>query len=47
MMETSLGAVGKVRRFEQDTPMEEGLDRVPSAQWPQYGKVEIKNITCS
>jgi ATP-binding cassette subfamily C (CFTR/MRP) protein 1 len=47
MMETSLGAVGRVRRFKQDTPMEEGLNRVPSAQWPQYGKVEIKNITCS
>ena len=47
IMETSLGAVGRVQSFEQNTPTEGGLDCVPSAQWPQNGRIEISNITCS
>lgn len=40
MMETSLGAVGRVKSLEQNTPNEDDAEHetpMLSGQWPQYG----------
>ncbi|KAI3559180.1 ABC transporter [Colletotrichum abscissum] len=48
-LETSLGAISRLRTFVSRTPIEptaEVLDKIPR-QWPAQGQVELQNITVS
>ncbi|KAH8647275.1 P-loop containing nucleoside triphosphate hydrolase protein [Xylariales sp. PMI_506] len=47
-LETSLGAIARVRSFEKDTPRENLPDEniKPSEVWPSEGKIDIKQM-CS
>ncbi|KAF6825097.1 ABC multidrug transporter [Colletotrichum plurivorum] len=50
-LETSLGAISRLRTFESRTPAEQGpaegdAEDVPP-QWPSRGHIEIRNITAS
>lgn len=47
MIQTSLGAVDQIRRFGKDTPTHERATTVLAASWPHYGRVEIRDVTCS
>ncbi|KAK0619996.1 ABC transporter [Immersiella caudata] len=46
-LETSLGAVSRVKTFSEDTPREESIDEsvAPPAPWPCYGALEFRNWT--
>ncbi|KAK4444912.1 ABC multidrug transporter [Podospora aff. communis PSN243] len=46
-LETSLGAVSRVKTFSEDTLREESLDEgvAPPVQWPSHGSLEFKNWT--
>lgn len=46
LMETSVGAVSRIKKFSEDTPSEDpdSLARAHDA-WLHSGQVEIKNIT--
>lgn len=46
ILETSLGAIARIKRFSDTTPSENlpGEDRVPSEQWPAQGALEIKDL---
>ena len=48
-LETSLGAISRVRSFEAETPCEYLPDEnsTPPAQWPSEGKVRIEGLTSS
>ena len=48
-LETSLGAIARLKTFEKETTPEEreGEDVQPSEQWPEYGAVEFKNVSAS
>jgi hypothetical protein len=48
-METSIGAVSRVRQFESETADEnlEGEDGVVPLEWPSRGAIEIENLTVS
>ena len=48
-LETSLGAIARLRNFVDETPSEdqEGESRTPPADWPSRGLVEIKDVTVS
>ncbi|KAL4950781.1 hypothetical protein BDW69DRAFT_187033 [Aspergillus filifer] len=48
-METSVGAVARVKAFSKDTPIEEALEtcQLLPDNWPAYGSVEISKITAS
>ncbi|KUJ15876.1 putative multidrug resistance protein [Mollisia scopiformis] len=46
-METSLGAIVRIKDFEKNTPSENlpGEDGVPPQEWPSSGAVELRNVT--
>jgi ATP-binding cassette subfamily C (CFTR/MRP) protein 1 len=46
MLETSLGAISRLRTFEKETPVEakEGEDHDSPANWPSKGLIEIKDV---
>lgn len=48
-LETSIGAVSRVRSFAQETPSEfrSDEDRVPDADWPQQGAISLENVSAS
>lgn len=46
-LETSIGAVARVRRFLFDTPSEDRVSYDMPANWPHSGKVEFKDVTVS
>ncbi|CAF9932594.1 MAG: hypothetical protein GOMPHAMPRED_006615 [Gomphillus americanus] len=48
-LETSLGAISRIRNYEQDTPSETDSSKnlEPSKSWPAIGKVEFKNVSAS
>ena len=48
-LETSLGAISRLKDFEEHTPQEVLPDPLmePSAGWPASGRLEIQNITAS
>jgi ATP-binding cassette subfamily C (CFTR/MRP) protein 1 len=49
-LETSIGAVLRVREFESSTPSEivanESQD-LPDGDWPQYGAIKVQNVNAS
>jgi len=49
MLETSIGAVSRVRGFKNTTSSEvrQAVRPDPMISWPQHGSIEIKNITAS
>jgi ATP-binding cassette subfamily C (CFTR/MRP) protein 1 len=48
-LEISMASVSRVRKFEQETPLEDlpTESDVPPSQWPQSGKVEFRNVSAS
>ncbi|CAI6088008.1 unnamed protein product [Clonostachys chloroleuca] len=48
-VETSLGAVARVRSFDRETPRESlpTEDSEPPEQWPSSGKIEVKGLGAS
>ena len=48
-LETSLGAIARIRSFERQTIPEEkaGEDQESPIDWPQHGQVEIQSINAS
>ena len=48
-LETSLGAVSRLRAFEQQTPDENRFeeDLLPPGDWPQHGTIEFSNVSSS
>ncbi|KAF2478209.1 multidrug resistance-like protein [Lindgomyces ingoldianus] len=48
-METSIGAVARVKQFVEETDVEykDGEINVPPPDWPSKGKIEIQNLTVS
>jgi ATP-binding cassette subfamily C (CFTR/MRP) protein 1 len=49
MLETSLGAIARLRDFEIETKTEakEGESFVPPEDWPTRGLVQIDHLTAS
>ena len=48
-LETSLGAIARVKSFEEQTPKEHIPSEVPplGEHWPENGMVEFRNVTAS
>ena len=48
-METSLGAIARVKGFEEGTVSEnlEGENKVPGGEWPFEGTIEFRNVSAS
>jgi len=48
-LETSLGAIARLRSFLKDTPKEDepGKDRIVSKDWPSKGLIELKNVSAA
>jgi ATP-binding cassette subfamily C (CFTR/MRP) protein 1 len=47
MLETSIGAVSRIRSFSEDTPSEDRrIDKVPK-EWLHSGKIELNSISAS
>ena len=46
MMETSLGAITRLKEFEEATLPEQkpGEDKIPAEEWPGYGGIEFRNV---
>ena len=47
-LETSLGAVARVKAFQEETPIEKTLQRNtinPSHSWPPQGGIEFENVS--
>ena len=49
LLETSLGAIARLRDFERDTKVEakEGEDFEPPENWPSRGLIQIENLTAA
>ncbi len=49
MLETSIGAVSRIRKFEIETRSEvrRAANPDPIASWPQSGAIEMENVTAS
>lgn len=49
MLETSLGAIARLRDFETHTEVEEkaGETAIPPKNWPSRGLIEIEDLTAS
>lgn len=46
LLETSIGAIARVKRFVLDTPKEENHCHV-AASWPQTGRIDFNNVSAS
>lgn len=48
-LETSLGAVGRLKSFSENTKPETlpGEDVIPPESWPQEGRIEIRDVSAS
>ncbi|EEU44794.1 uncharacterized protein NECHADRAFT_96302 [Fusarium vanettenii 77-13-4] len=46
ILETSLGAITRIRAFSSDAPNEQkpGEDKQPGEEWPSTGKLEVKDL---
>jgi ATP-binding cassette subfamily C (CFTR/MRP) protein 1 len=49
MLETSIGAVSRIKAFSADTPSENLPAEmvVPPENWPMRGFIEIRNVSAS
>lgn len=49
LLETSIGAVGRLKSFSDDTPRESRPeeDVVPATSWPEKGRIEIHGVSAS
>ncbi|KAI0189383.1 putative ABC transporter [Xylaria flabelliformis] len=49
LLETSLGAIARLRTLENMTPVEggRGASLNPAQNWPQRGHIQLKNVTAS
>ena len=49
MLETSLGAVARLKTFQETTVSENkpGEDKVPLEEWPEKGALDFRNVTAS
>lgn len=49
ILETSIGSIQRVREFVKGTPSEHrpGESYDPPRGWPQYGKVQLRNVSAS
>jgi ABC-type multidrug transport system fused ATPase/permease subunit len=48
-VETSLGAIARVKNFEETTPTEDKPEEseIPPSSWPESGKIEFRDVTAS
>jgi len=48
-LETSLGAIARIKDFSEETPCEilEGEDVIPSLEWPAQGSFKFEGVTAS
>lgn len=48
-LETSLGAVARIKSFSEDTPSEVllGEDEMPDAKWPAQGRLTFEGVSAS
>lgn len=46
-LETSLGAVSRVKTFTEDTPVEDKVNVAAESSWPTHGHVQFDNVTAS
>ncbi|KAH6682350.1 canalicular multispecific organic anion transporter 1 [Plectosphaerella plurivora] len=48
-LETSIGAVSRIKTFSEKVPSEnrEDEDLVPGAEWPSAGKIELRDVSAS
>jgi len=48
-LETSLGAIARLKTFEAETPSESrpGEDTLPPDSWPQFGSIEFRSVSAS
>ncbi|KXH56884.1 ABC transporter [Colletotrichum salicis] len=49
-LETSLGAVARIREFEAETPSEgkaNGEDSAAKGKWPSKGRIDIRNVSAA
>lgn len=48
-LETSLGAIARLKNFENDTVSEDKLceSSEPPENWPQHGGIELRNVSAS
>ncbi|KAK2036799.1 ABC transporter [Colletotrichum somersetense] len=49
LLETSIGAVGRLKSFFDNTPREcrPGEDVIPATSWPEKGRIEINGVSAS
>jgi ATP-binding cassette subfamily C (CFTR/MRP) protein 1 len=49
MLETSLGAIARLRSFEADNPPEQDDEDAvdPPESWPSQGEIEFNNVSAS
>ena len=49
LLETSLGAINRLREFGRGTEVEDlpGEDVIPPLSWPENGRIEIKGLSAS
>ncbi|KAG0652310.1 abc multidrug transporter B [Hyphodiscus hymeniophilus] len=48
-LETSLGAIARLKNFEETTPSEDKSDEsyTPPSSWPETGEIEFRDVTAS
>jgi len=48
-LETSLGAIARLKNFETETPHESrlGENTIPPKSWPQFGSIEFRGVSAS
>lgn len=49
LLETSIGAVGRLEALSDDTPGDDGVGKnvVPHVSWPDRGGIEIRGVSAS
>ena len=49
MLETSLGAIGRIKDFEEQTPCEilDGENVTPAVEWPDRGALSFEGVSAS
>ncbi|KAI1662286.1 putative ABC multidrug transporter [Daldinia decipiens] len=49
LLETSLGAITRLKSFEKDSGLEDKKDEdiIPPEEWPQHGEISLKGVSAS